>query len=216
MNNIIGIMISVGYVFVIIGVLYFIREKTNIALMYRRKIIHISIANWWIIAMIFFDNVIYASIIPLILLILNYASTKIKILEEVDEVGTSYGTIYYPLSMLILVILFFGFIKAPYIGLVGAMIMGYGDGFAGLVGQLFGKYKHSFHKTWIGSMVMFGISFIITLTVAFIYQTPNMLFSAVLVALLATLLEAVGDKGIDNLTVPIASSCLFFLIQLLS
>lgn len=196
--------------------MYFIRQKTNIALIYRRKIIHVAIANWWIIAMIFFDNAVYASIIPLILFILNYASTKIKILEEIDEVGTSYGTIYYPLSMLILVILFFGFIKAPYIGLVGAMIMGYGDGFAGIVGQLFGKYKHGFHKTWIGSSVMFLISFGVTLLVGLIYQTPNVWLSGVLVALLATLLEAIGEKGIDNLTVPIASSCLFFLIQLLS
>jgi phytol kinase len=215
LNNIIGLGISVVYVFVIIGIVYIIKTKTTLPLIYRRKIVHIAISNWWIIAMVFFDHVVYASIIPLILLILNYASTNLKILEEVDEIGTSYGIIYYPLSMLILVILFFGFIKAPYIGLVGALIMGYGDGLAGIVGQLFGKTKHSFQKTWIGSLVMFVTSLIITLFVDLLYESDHLILSIVLVPLLATLLEAIGEKGLDNLTVPIGSSLLFLLLQLL-
>ena len=37
-----------------------------------RKFIHVGVANWWIVAMIFFNNNIYASIVPALFVIINY------------------------------------------------------------------------------------------------------------------------------------------------
>jgi phytol kinase len=215
MNNIIGLIASVAYVLFIIAMVYFIKLRFNISTHVSRKIFHIAISNWWLIAMMFFDDVIYAAIIPMIFLILNIASYDMGILSEMDSsTDQGLGVIYYPLSLLILVIFSFGIIKAPYIGLIGIMILGYGDGFAALIGKWFGKKKTILLKTVIGSLAMFLISMIITIIITIVYNTPNQLWMILIIPALATLLELYGTKGVDNLSIPIITSFVFFLLLL--
>ena len=73
MKNIIGIVLSYVFIAIIIVAAKFFEKAGKEA---SRKFIHIMLSNWWFLAMYFFDNVIWASIVPLSFVIINYISTK--------------------------------------------------------------------------------------------------------------------------------------------
>ncbi len=218
MSNLIGILISILYIAIVIVVASIFEKSGKEA---TRKFIHIMVSNWWIIAMIFFDNMWCAAIVPAIFVIVNYASYKsniIKVMErdEGEENKDSFGTVYYAISLLILSLVTFGPLKNPLVGLCGAIVMGYGDGFAAVIGQRFkskefkiGKCK----KTIAGSTAMFVITLMIM--IGFFYYVEANLWGlkAIVVAAIMTLIEAVCPKGTDNLAVPLLTSLLAGLLM---
>ena len=71
MRNILGIIVSyIAIGIVIISAKFFEKsgEETS------RKYIHIMLSNWWFIAMYFFENTLYAAIVPASFVIINYIS----------------------------------------------------------------------------------------------------------------------------------------------
>ncbi len=99
--------------------------------------------------------------------------------------------------------------------------MTWGDGLAALIGQRFGRHIYKLwdmQKSWEGSLTMLIVSYAVSWligvgTVGNIWQTWLI---SLIVALVATGLEAFSKYGIDNLTVPIGSAAIgFFLSQLL-
>ena len=166
MNNIIGIIVSIIYIGMILvssKVFEKIGKETS------RKYIHIMLSNWWIIAMIFFDNWIWASIMPLAFVFINYFSYKsniIKVMERDanDENKDSLGTVYYAISLFVLSILTFGVLNDPAIGLCGIIVMGYGDGLAAVIGQAVNSKEFKINgnkKSVAGCLAMFLVTFII-------------------------------------------------------
>ncbi len=118
LKNIIGIIISYIFVFIIIGLAKLVEEKGKEA---SRKFIHIFLGFWWCLAMYFFDNVWFASFVPATFIIINYISIKkdvIKVMERDDNHKDGFGTVYYAISLFILTIWTFGVVKNPKIGLV--------------------------------------------------------------------------------------------------
>ena len=206
MKNIIGIILSYIFVAVIIVAAKFFEKAGKEA---SRKFIHIMLANWWFLAMYFFDNVICASLVPLSFVIINYISYKkdlIKVMERNEEEKDGLGTVYYALSLFIIAIFTFGIIKRPEIGLCSILIRGYGDGLAAIIGRSIksmpskiGKTK----KTLAGSATMLFISFFVTAIFLCSIQSPLWLLKSVLLAISVTVIEAVSVKGTDNITVPI-------------
>ncbi len=213
--NITGLFLSyllLFLMFLIAIVLPRFKIKDNIT----RKIVHIGISNWWIIAMIFFDDYSIALIPPVSFLILNYLSYRFNIVKSIERNDKKeLGTIYYPLTLIILVLFTFGYLKKPYIGAIGVLIMGYGDGGATIFGQIFGKTKIYKKKTYIGSLAMFIISSITIFILLSIYNPSHILLFSYTIALVATILELFSYKGIDNLTVPLFSSFLYYILQLI-
>jgi phytol kinase len=61
MNNIIGIIVSFIFTFSIIGISTILTTHNVISGEDSRKFVHIGVSNWWIIAMIFFNNPFYAT-----------------------------------------------------------------------------------------------------------------------------------------------------------
>lgn len=95
--------------------------------------------------------------------------------------------------------------------------MTWGDGLAALVGQRFGRHPYTLwdmKKSWEGSLAMAAISYVISSLILFsvqgaLWQTWVIAFA---IALVATGLEAFSKYGIDNLTVPLGSATLAFLL----
>lgn len=215
MRNILGVIIS----FVYIGVLMFASkyyEKQDKEA--SRKFIHILLANWWFIAMAFFENIWWAIVPPIAFVIINYASYKyelIKVMERDEQDKNGLGTVYYAFSLIPLVVMSFGLKKNPLIGLVGFFIMAYGDGFASIVGKstpskefvIFGD-----RKSLAGSLAMFVMSFIIALSVFSYCGTGMYIIKSILIAVVATILEAISSKGTDNITVPIITSLITYFV----
>lgn len=217
MNNLFGVIVSILFV-VMILVSAKVFEKAGKEA--SRKYIHIMLANWWVIAMIFFDSMIWASFVPALFVVINYLSYKkglIKVMERdsKDANKESLGTVFYALSLFILALLTFGPINNPVIGLCGIFVMGYGDGFAAVIGQAVKSPEFRIKnnkKTLAGS----GTMFVVTLIIMAIYfsniGTEYVAIKSVLVAMLMTIIEAISIKGTDNLSVPLTTALLALLM----
>lgn len=215
MNNIVGIVLSYVFIGVIIVVAKFFERFGKEA---SRKFIHIMLSNWWFLAMYFFDNVIYASIVPFSFIIINYISYKknlISVMEREDSNNDSLGTVYYALSLFVISIFTFGIIKKPEIGLCSILIMGYGDGLATIIGKSVKSLSYKIgksQKTLAGSCTMMFISFLIVAVFLCSIQSNLYLLKSIVIAVIITILEAISIKGSDNITVPI-SACLLLTVM---
>lgn len=219
MTNLFGILVSVLFIGIVMLSAKLFEKSGKEA---SRKFIHIMLSNWWIIAMVFFDNMWWASALPAIFVIINYLSLKkdlIKVMEreEGDDNRDSFGTVYYAISLLILSIATFGpWIHNPLIGLCGIIVMGYGDGLAAVIGKSVKSKEFkigSSKKTVAGCLTMFAVTLIVMAGFLNFMQADYWWLKAILVAGLMTMVEAVSVKGTDNLTVPLITSLLaFFMI----
>lgn len=219
MNNFIGILVSYVYIaLVIIGAKIFKKKGKEAS----RKFIHIMLGNWWFIAMYYFTNVWFAAFVPATFVIINYISYKkdlIKVMER--DVQDGLGTVYYAISLLILVIVSFGVYKEPSLGLIPNFVMAYGDGLAGLLGRMIKskRYKLSDTKKSVaGSITMFVIStlliggYLLYWHKEIFWSTPHWPLVAVLIGFAITAIEAISEKGTDNITVPLGTLCMLLLI----
>ena len=175
-----------------------------------RKIIHIGIGPLIPIAQFLKINqnsaLIFTGIISLMVFI-NYTYKLFPTIEDVER--KSYGTLFYCLSLFILIYLFWD--KDPYSLINGFFIMTFGDGLAGLIGKSLNSKSWIFFKqkkSLFGTMTMFLTSLIVVCLIGYAQQNSlNLNYFAI--AFFATLLEQFSVLGIDNFIVPI-SSALFF------
>jgi phytol kinase len=184
-----------------------------------RKIVHIGTGNvillaWWL-------NIpasigITASILASAVTLLSY---RLPILPGINSVGRqSLGTFFYSVSFGILIAVFW-YLQQPQYAALGILVMTWGDGLAALIGQRFGQHKYKVfgsQKSWEGSLTMTLVSYLVSSLILLgvqgnIWQTWVI---SLIVAVVATALEAFSLLGIDNLTVPLGSAALaFFLVQ---
>ena len=141
------------------------------------------------------------------MVLINYNYKLFPTIEDVDR--KSYGTIFYCLSLFVMIWLFWD--KDPYALIAGFFIMTFGDGLAGLIGKSF------FSKSWIiftqkkslfGTLTMFLTSLVVICSIGYAQQN-NFNLNYIAIAFLATVLEQFSVLGIDNLIVPISSALCF-------
>ncbi len=175
-----------------------------------RKIIHIGIGP--LIPITQFLKIdqnsalIFTGIVSLIVFI-NYNYKLFPTIEDVER--KSYGTLFYCLSLFILIYLFWD--KDPYALISGFFIMTFGDGLAGLIGKSFNSKSWIFlkqKKSLYGTITMFLTSLIVVCSIGYAQQN-SLNLNYLTIAFIATLLEQFSVLGIDNFIVPI-SSALFF------
>ena len=175
-----------------------------------RKIIHIGIGPLIPIAQFLkIDQnsaLIFTGIVSLVVLI-NYTYKLFPTIEDVER--KSYGTIFYCLSLFILIWLFWD--KDPYALIAGFFIMTFGDGFAGLIGKSFNSKNWTIlkqRKSLFGTITMFLTSLIVVCSIGYAQQ-KNINLNFFAIAFLATILEQFSVLGIDNFIVPISSALYF-------
>ena len=175
-----------------------------------RKIIHIGIGPLIPIAQFLKISqnsaLIFTGIVSLIVFI-NYNYKLFPTIEDVER--KSYGTLFYCLSLFILIYLFWD--KDPYALITGFFIMTFGDGLAGLIGKNLNSKSWIFFKqkkSLFGTMTMFLTSLIVVCSIGYAQQN-SLNLNYFTIAFFATLLEQFSVLGIDNFIVPI-SSALFF------
>lgn len=216
MNNVVGILVSILFVIVVIGLAKLFERFGNEA---SRKFIHIVLANWWIIAMIFFDNMWAAATVPAIFIVVNYVSHKkniIKVMERrTEEKEDTLGTVFFALSLFVLALVTFGPLNNPVIGLCGFFVMCYGDGLAAVLGKAIKSKQYKIGedtKSVAGSITMFIVTLIIMLGTLFYFNAELWILKAIVIALVMTVIEAVSIRGTDNISVPLLTSLLTFLM----
>ena len=183
-----------------------------------RKVVHIGAGHvilfaWWLNIPAWIG--IGASAIASGIALLSYV---IPILPSINSVGRkSLGTFFYAISIGILVGWFWT-LNQPQYAAIGILVMAWGDGMAGIIGQNFGKHTYQVFgmtKSWEGSLTMTGASFLVTSLILLavdgnIWQTW---LTSLAVAVVATGLESFSKLGVDNFTVPIGSAALAFALR---
>ncbi|KGG03274.1 phytol kinase [Prochlorococcus marinus str. MIT 9321] len=175
-----------------------------------RKIIHIGIGPLIPIAQflkIAQNSALFFTGIISLMVFINYTYKLLPAIEDIER--KSYGTLFYCLSLFILIYLFWD--KDPYALITGFFIMTFGDGFAGLIGKSFNS------KSWIlfnqkkslfGTITMLITSLIVVCSVGYTQQS-SLNVNYFTIAFFATLLEQFSILGIDNFIVPICSALFF-------
>lgn len=201
-SDFIGLLFVYGYV----AILLLISEKIlNKYPKFSRKFLHIMVGNilfilplfntWWVMTFL-----AAAPFIPLTYIMSPYSPIK-SVKDKISESGHGLGLVYYAISWTILAFLFF---DKPWIIAVGIAAMSYGDGIASLIGQKYGKRKYNVfgdNKSYEGSAAMF-LTLIITLGIVLIYYgvLPSNIWIIIIIAFVATVLEGITPKGLDNIT----------------
>ncbi|KAM3098670.1 diacylglycerol/polyprenol kinase family protein [Phormidesmis sp. 146-35] len=186
-----------------------------------RKVVHIGTGNviliaWWLKIPMWVG--VSASIVFSAIALLSY---YVPILPSINSIGRkSLGTFFYAVSIGVLVAWFWT-LNLPQFAALGILVMTWGDGFAAIIGQRFGRHPYklwNMQKSWEGSSAMAVISFVVSASI--LLTTQGNLWQVWLISLIvgaiAASLEAFSKYGIDNLTVPIGSATIaYFLTQVL-
>ncbi len=180
-----------------------------------RKVVHMGTGNivllaWWmnIPGWIGVSAGVFFAIVTL-------ASYRFQLLPRIDNVGRkSFGTFFYAVSIAVLVGWFWG-MNRPEFGVLGILVMTWGDGLAGLVGKRFGRHRYhlwGMEKSWEGSLTMAIVATLVSGIILsnVVGSTAQLIAIAFTIGILSAVLEAFSNLGIDNLTVPILSAAIAY------
>jgi phytol kinase len=221
MHNWIGIAISFVFVFAVLGIAQLLAAFKALSPPVTRKLVHIGVSHWWILAVPFFDSVAFALVGPVAFIILNSLSLRGQIFSAMEmpkEPGKplNLGTVYFPVSLLILVLITFLTAVPRWVGGLSILVLGWGDGMAAITGMVAGKRRYTTfgqRKSLLGSVAMFFFALLVLLVYSYIHlpvSTREIWIAATVTALLATVVEAVTPLGMDNLTIPLLTALFYY------
>lgn len=173
-----------------------------------RKLVHlgggvIGLFLPWLI-----DSPLVVFILTASLSALFVAGEKTGLLRSVHGVGRrSRGSEYYPLAIWLVFVIA---ADQPAFYLAGVLVLALADAFAALIGSRYGAIRYEVEdefKSVEGSVVFFFVAFMaihLPLLLLTDLSRAVCVLSALLVAMLVTLFEAISLEGADNLFVPLA------------
>ncbi len=212
-------------------------RKYNISALVVRKIVHLSMGVVIFFVPGYFHSNYYPVLAALLLLLFNAFNIRFSwfgsllALPEENKANApavkSYGSLLFPLVFLLQ--LLFLWESDKWIIQTSMLVMGVCDSLAALVGSSVGK-KHIEHltknpKTVEGSLTMFLTSFVL-LSASFLVFSPYfrgglvgtsvvmLLALALLLALVATAVEALLSHGLDNFFIPVSIAYVLYLLEM--
>ena len=222
-NDILGVALVYLYVAILIVISEkILSKKYPIA---GRKILHILTGNIAFLLPIFQTREVMAFVAAGPFIIFTFLMSPYSPFKHVrgktSESGHGLGLVYYAIAWTILAYVFFD-LKITIA--IGILAMSYGDGLASFIGIKFGKLKYQIftdQKSFVGSIAMFVFTFMLMLIVLLFYQASfstgvltlvETLALLILIAVIATVVEGITPMGLDNLSVPLVTSTLFWLV----
>ena len=219
-SDIVALIIVYAYV----AVIFFVAEKVlKTKPEVSRKFLHIMVGNM-IFAMPFFSDpwvMVWFLTLPItVVLFFLTEYSPIKIDNSVTESGHALGLFFYAGIWTVLIAVFSNYLWIVALAIVP---MVYGDGFAALIGQKFGRIEYKVFggaKSLEGSLTMFVVTTVMSVFVWMVFTTigypmPNFNLLAILgISAIATICEALSYGGIDNLTVPALTAILYYLVTI--
>jgi uncharacterized protein (TIGR00297 family) len=173
-----------------------------------RRLIHIIVGCFASFSPFIFNNNYYPILLAVIFMIINIFAIKNGQLKGIHSVNrVSWGTIFFPLSFLIISLFFWGY---PEFVIFCFLILAIADPIASIVGEaiedpiIFRVWKDK--KTLEGSILFFTVSFfILYIGSNLLFQAPNFyhISFSIFVALGTTIAEITSNKGSDNFSIPI-------------
>ena len=190
--------------------------KLGMAKKYTRKLVHIAIGFEWVILYAFLGATIHSFIVCIAFTALLVVSYFKKLLPMISSDGdNSLGTVYYGISMSVisLVTIFLPDMMVPF-G-IAVFATSFGDGLAGVVGQAVPSYynpKTLGEKTILGTITNLAVTFFGSWAMSAIFKLEINALDCLWIALFAASLELVTPMGLDNVSVPIGTVALAYLL----
>ncbi len=188
-----------------------------------RMFVHAGVAIVIFFAPLLFRSKLYPVILASVFIVVNFISIKAGLFTGMNVDRKNLGTVYYPISFLVLVLL--GWDNYPYIVSTAMLILGLADPAAAIVGTSL-KHTHPApafgeHKTFEGAVAMFIVASAAGLAGILFFQRfagdapslayPFVVNACVAVGLMAAAAELVSPRAVDNLAVPLISGFLLFI-----
>lgn len=234
--DLIAMVISIVAVMLVVVINGAIQKSGKLSSDVTRKIVHIFAAPVFLLTWYFYTGTALsryiAMIVPLlfVLLFVGIGTGKVKNEAFVASMSRSgdpgellKGTLYYAIIIVISTLLWFYSPANPMAFIVLGCLAG-GDGLADIIGRKYGGEKKfgigGAEKTVAGSIGMFIGSFLFSIILIGIFSLELAVFNLVVlllpvlvVSLVATIVEAISPKNLDNWTVPVA---VFVVIAIIS
>jgi uncharacterized protein (TIGR00297 family) len=216
-NSVWGIALTVAAPFGAIG-LASVARRFGVGAEASRKLVHILLSNWILLALAVYRSAWAVCIIPACFVILNYISYRKGLFSAIErDDDNTPGTVWYAVSLLLLC--FAGYsVDMPWVAACGMLAMGYGDGIGALVGKRWGRLhfpgRHS-SKSLEGMLTVMVFSGLAVGFVCAVYAPGTAPYFALRAALIcavpAAAIELFSSRGTDNLTLPLGISVIVFL-----
>lgn len=175
-----------------------------------RKLVHFGTGILTFLFPVFLSSHIWVLALCASFALILIVSLQFKLLPSINAVDRiTWGSLCYPLAVYIC------FVANEFNGnksilfYLPILILAICDPLAALVGKRWPWGKYSIfgnHKSLAGSFVFFIIASILSCFYIQQYAALNLgvLIPALLIALVATVAEAISNKGFDNITIPLA------------
>lgn len=208
MTNWLGLIISVVYIFGLIGLAELLRHRRGLSNDFTRKVVHIGVGMLaWALPFLFTQPwpFLAGALGFAILTLLDWHFGFFAAMASSNR--SNLGTVYFPLAAGVVVYLFW---DTPPLMVAALMPLTWGDGLAPVIGKKFGRHKYHIHdstRTIEGSIGFFVAALIATWLALWIMPgmpelTPVQAFlPALVVSMLTTIVEAVSIWGLDNITI---------------
>lgn len=212
-----GDISGVAVVYVYVAILLFLSEKVlKSRPLVSRKFLHIMVGNIFFILPLFEHAWVMAFVAAAPFIALTFLlspHSPLQIVSEASAAGHGMGLVYYSMSWTVLAYAFF---NKPEVIAIGIIAMSYGDGFASLIGTKFGKRRYNIcgdEKSIEGSISMFLVIILTSLVALSYYDVRINIYVIVVISFVATLVEAITPKGLDNLTVSFSAALLYYALS---
>lgn len=221
LHNIIITVLSLVYVFSVVGLMDFAVKK-GFPQDISRKVVHIAAGSWLIFWLLYdqsdwskYLNVTAAAVWTLLLLVKGFTAAPddeaVKTMTRTgDRRELLRGPLYFTLVMNLMGTVFF---NLP-VALTSMGILGWGDGLAPVIGKRYGKHKFIFlsEKSLEGSAGFFVFGLFGALLFNYLIL-GKFDFSQILISTAATtVVEALSPKDVDNILIPLTVIILYMLI----
>lgn len=188
------------YVTSIVFVGFALIKKFQVQPEIARKFVHI-LSSFWSFPLTRFDNVIIAVASPCVFVFTNsfFVFSHFSAKYGFGDRRRNIGFILYPISLTLMTALLMINAIDNRIFLLATFILGFSDGFAGLVGFYWGRHIYdtiSGRKSIEGSSCFAVTTFILCLFFGFEVQ------QSFFISIIAMSIEAFSIKGFDNLFIP--------------
>lgn len=231
-NNLLALGITLAIAFFWLRINDFFAHRGWVSSSISRKIIHIGTGPIFVLCWLLFTNApiarYLAAIVPLGIT-LQFALVGAGVIKDPSAVEAMSrtgdrreilrGPLFYGIAFVVLTVLFWR--NSP-IGIVALMMLCGGDGLADIIGQRIpsAALPWSQKKSLAGSLTMLLGGFIMAISILGVFIWQGILtgpFSSYLlpigiIAVVTTLIESLPFADIDNLTVPLVSVLLGFLL----
>ena len=176
-----------------------------------RKIVHIGTGAVVPMAWVFQIPFVVAIPVAMVITLATAINHQWRFIPAVEDVNrNSYGTIAYGIAITTLLLVFWP-TRADAVS-AGVLVMALGDGLAGLIGrgvdspkwELFGQTKST-----VGTMTMAGVTGLVLIGLARWSGADLPLPAAFSMVAIATGLEQLSWRGLDNLSVPLSVGVLW-------